>query len=505
MFRCSMGLIQTNAAELDKFTQEFQLTSQSESTLEWVAGVYYTRETASINQRYENFVYDGSALGIDSELEELALFGTFTYKFTPQFDVAFGLRAARNEQRAVQHGEGMFVSFESREDSSEDVLLYSIAPRWRPSDATTVYMRVASGYRPGGPNIIPVGNPASAPRSYDSDSVLSFEAGVKTDLLDRSMSLDLSAFFLRWKDLQLTGIVNDTSVMSNAGEAESRGIEWDVELRPFEGFTVNLIGAYTDAALTESTATGTDVDLLNGREGDPLPYVAKWTALVGVNYEWPLSGTAIAYVGANWNYIDERRTDFGSEFGHQLTLPSYDTTDVRFGVDFQRWSIGFYGKNLTDERGIAALSESNSRQGGGVYDPDAFSWAFAVDAQRRRRQPRQQHLAGRGVDADRAAQDLAGVGQLELRLAPHRHVEAFEPGELRQRARQPARHQPLHGDRELQALGVLVLVGAEIERPGTGRATRSWRGRRSSCGCGGGRDRCRAPARARCSCGRRCR
>ena len=80
----------------------------------------------------------------------------------------------------------------------------------------------------------------------------------------------------------------------------------------------------------------------------------------------------------------------------------------------------------------------------------------AVDAQRRRRQPRQQHLSRRRVDADGAAQDLAGAGQVELGLAPHRHVEAFQARQLRQRARQPARHQALHGNRELQGLGVLA-------------------------------------------------
>lgn len=370
------GLVQTNHGDLDKFTQELQLTSQSDSGMEWVAGVYYTRETGSIHQHYTNFIYDGSSLGLDSELEELAVFGTFTYELTPRLDVAFGLRAARNEQRAFQHGEGFFETFDSTEDSSEDVFLYSIAPRWRPSDAATVYMRVASGYRPGGPNIIPVGNPADAPRTYDSDTVISFEAGVKADLFERGVSVDLSAFYVRWEDLQSTGLVNQTSVVSNAGEAESQGLEWAVELRPFPGLTVDLVGAYTDAALTESTASGTGADLLGGRDGDPLPYVSKWTVLAGASYEWPLSGTATGYIGASWNYIDERRTDFGSDYGYQLTLPSHDTADVRFGIDFERWSVGFYGKNITDERGIASLSQSASREGGGVYDPDAFSWVF---------------------------------------------------------------------------------------------------------------------------------
>jgi len=370
------GLIQSDTAGLDKFTQELQLTSQSDARFDWITGIYYTRETASIAQRFTHFVLDGSGLGVDSRFEELAAFGTLTYQFTPRFDIAFGLRAARNEQRAQQHGEGMFVSFDSLGDSAEDVLLYSIAPRWRPSEATTVYARIASGYRPGGPNIIPLGNPENAPRTYDSDTVLSFEAGVKADLLDHRLSFDLSAFLLRWKDLQLSGIVNDTSVMSNAGEARSAGFEWAAELRPFQGLTIDLVGAYTDATLTESTASGSEVDLLGGRGGDPLPYVSKWMTLVGLNYEWPVFGTATAHIAAHWNHIGERHTDFGSDFGRQLTLPSYDTTDVRVGVDFERWSLSLYGKNVTDARGVASLGQSASPGGGGVFDAEESAWTF---------------------------------------------------------------------------------------------------------------------------------
>ena len=92
----------------------------------------------------------------------------------------------------------------------------------------------------------------------------------------------------------------------------------------------------------------------------------------------------------------------------------------------------------------------------------------AIDAQRRRRQPRQRYPSRRGVDVDGAAQDLAGVGNIELGFGPHRHVEAFEAGELGQGARKSARHQALHGHRELQLVGGLDLVGAEVEGPGAG-------------------------------------
>ena len=93
----------------------------------------------------------------------------------------------------------------------------------------------------------------------------------------------------------------------------------------------------------------------------------------------------------------------------------------------------------------------------------------AIDAQRRRRQPRQRYPSRRGVDVDGAAQDLAGVGKIELGLGPHRHVEAFEAGELGQGACKSARHQALHGHGELQLVGGLDLVGSEVEGPGAGK------------------------------------
>ena len=78
------------------------------------------------------------------------------------------------------------------------------------------------------------------------------------------------------------------------------------------------------------------------------------------------------------------------------------------------------------------------------------------------------HLPGRGVDADGAAQDLAGVGKVETGIAPHRHVEAFQARQRRQRARQAARHEALHGYGELQGVGGDLLVGAEVEGKGPG-------------------------------------
>lgn len=375
------GLNQTNAYDVRKFTQEMQFTSPSARHLEWISGLYYTRETAGIGESYTHYIYDGSQLDVDSMFKEVAAFGTVTYEFVPRFDLAIGLRVAHNEQRELQYGSGVFESFLSSEDSSENVFLYSIAPRWKPDPSTTVYARIASGYRPGGPNTIPLGNPDNAPRTFRADSVLSFESGIKADLLDRALSLDVSAFFLKWKDLQLSGIVNTTSIISNAGRAESKGLEWSAELRPLGGLTIDFTGALTDAILTQSTAPPAPApDLLGGHPGDPLPYVSKWTGTVGPNYEWHLKEDSSAYAGADWSYIGTRRTDFGSSWGRQLVLPGYSTIDARVGVNLRRWSVELYGKNLTDQRGITFLGQSASPGGGGTFSAADSSFTLGSTA-----------------------------------------------------------------------------------------------------------------------------
>ena len=64
------------------------------------------------------------------------------------------------------------------------------------------YLRAASGYRPGGGRTIPPGAPAGFSASYVSDSIWSYEAGVKVRALDDRLSLDADGFWINWTDIQ---------------------------------------------------------------------------------------------------------------------------------------------------------------------------------------------------------------------------------------------------------------------------------------------------------------
>ncbi|MDQ0462665.1 outer membrane receptor protein involved in Fe transport [Caulobacter ginsengisoli] len=369
-------------ADQTKFTQEIRLASKP-GDLEWVAGVYYTRETADLGTDYTGFYtalgadLTGSGSHIASTFKEKAVFATVTYHFTPQFDIALGGRFASNDQTTNQTGTGLFAGPAKLGDSSENVFLYSLAPRWRPDDNTIVYGRIASGYRPGGPNVVALGAPGSGPPNFDADKVISGELGLRRDFLDRRLSLDLSIFDIQWDDIQLVGLAVvsgvTTGITLNGGSAESRGFEWTALARPIQGLTLNFNGAYTDAELTSDTTS-----LVGGLNGEPLPYVPKWTASLGGDYEWSV-GEATAFVGASWSYIGERFTDFSprpSQF-EQIRLNSYSTVDLRAGLEQGPWSLEVYAKNVGDERGITALG-TNSSAAAAATPGGAFGMTAAV-------------------------------------------------------------------------------------------------------------------------------
>lgn len=370
------GVYETTFDRQEKFTQEVRLSSPADQRLEWLAGAYYTHETAQLGQDY--FGVLSGTVRVHSAFEETAGFGTLTYHFTPQFDVAVGGRYARNEQSETESGTGIGAALASDNSSSQGVFLYSIAPRWKPNEQTTVYARIASGYRPGGPNLVALGNPTAAPATFDADTVTNYEAGVKTDLLDGRLSLDVSAFDVKWDKIQLLAVINSTTVILNGGAAESKGVEWSATLRPVDHLSLAFSGAYTDATLTEGTAPPPpDPDVLHGRKGDPLPYQPKWSWTADANYEWPVFDTAQAFVGGSVSYVGERSTSFGEAFG-QLRLDGYTTVDLRAGLELSRWTIELYAKNVGDVRAISQLSSNASTGGGGDVSTGAFGQSITI-------------------------------------------------------------------------------------------------------------------------------
>ncbi len=360
-----------NNVTQNKFTQEVRLVSPESDRLEWVLGAFYAQEEGLIDQE----IYFGAPPGtfsgltarIDSDYEELAAFGGVTYHFSPQFDVSVGARYAENEQSMEQTGTAVSSG---AEDSSDDAITYSIAPRFRVNDDTMIYARVATGYRPGGPNL--VGIASIIPPTYDPDETINYEIGIKTDLINGLLRLDAAVFHIDWSDIQLLVFDGVISGNANGGSAVSEGVEWTATLTPNNALTVTWSGAYTDARLTSDT----DPIVVGGVDGDPLPYSPEWASTLDVNYEFAAFG-ADAYVGGSWRYVGEQSTGFPGVGGFlygadQIELPSYDLIDLRAGLDFESFAVELFAKNVTDERAVTQFG------GFGETLPDAPNGAATI-------------------------------------------------------------------------------------------------------------------------------
>lgn len=338
--------------DLDKWTQEFRLASTTDGRVEWLIGAFYTEEDSENIQEVLAFDAAGELIpafapyfafaALPSEYREIAVFGDVTYKFTERFDVTAGLRWAENDQDFRQISSGaILLPADDPGESSEDVLTYMVSPRLHLSDDTMLYLRVASGYRPGGPNVIVLG----VPPTVDADKLTNYEAGIKTALFDNRGLVNLSAFFIDWTDIQQIQGFGGVSGGVNAGDAESQGFELESMVFAGEGLRLGLNAAYTDATLTSNPA-GLDNSL-----GVQLPNVPEWSGSLTVDYDFSLAGRD-AHVGGGWRYVGEQESQIVTDTGNlSWQRPSYDVLDLNAGVSFERFTLRLFATNLTDERG----------------------------------------------------------------------------------------------------------------------------------------------------------
>ena len=405
------GLGLVSDIKTTKFTQEVRLASPDSDTIEWLVGGYYTHEKSDL---FQNFIpFDlatqaeidhgldltllgpilGGALGIppafwglwtgfvtdefavvtlDSKYKELAGFGSVTWHATPRFDLTVGGRYSRNKQKSEQFTNvlggapllGELTTINGKSD--EDVFTWSIAPRYEVNDRVSVYGRIAKGYRPGGPNAIPLGAPPEVPSTYDADTIISYEAGVRGETPDRMFGFDASVYYNDWNDIQLfTQIDTDVGpfgVNANGKGARSYGAEVALTARPTRGLNLQANLVYTNAKLTDDTVLEEGgPNIPGGLDGDRLPNTPEWSASLSADYEWPVWNDARAYVGGNFRWVGDQYSGgfsptYRAAFGERLEIDSYTTVDLRAGVDKGRFNVQLYAKNLFDTDGFGNLA-----------------------------------------------------------------------------------------------------------------------------------------------------
>ncbi len=357
---------------LGKFTQELRLQSSTEQTLAWRAGVFYTRENTTNHQAINVFdATTGAPIDLPSLAEisigpgifkEWAGYADVTWHATSQLSVLVGARYTHDSTTYTQTSSGLLTGpsqFTSR--STDTPTTFLVNPSFKFNDNLMAYARVASGFRPGGANVgVPPG--LGAPATFKPDKLTSYELGFKSTLLDRSMVFDADVFYIDWSQIQLASTAGNFSFLGNGGKAKSQGVEANWKYEPLRGLVLSANASWTDATLTQDTPPG-----LYGYNGDRLPWVPKWNANAGVDYNFPLGGGWSGFVGGSYRYVGARMTDFLPEPGPRFTVPSYHGVDLHAGVYVGNWTIRGYVKNLTNARGITSLSSETEDPRGSPF------------------------------------------------------------------------------------------------------------------------------------------
>ena len=370
-----------------RFTQEVRLASTGKQALEWVVGGFYTRERNELTQNLFGVdaltgdLFDGLdgliLVALPSRYKEYAGFANVTWHLAPKFDLTAGGRYSHNKQSVVQNTDGLLAggaaSFDG--DSSDNVFTYSIAPTFKPNENTRIYARIAKGYRPGGPNAVSPLAPDGVPRQFGPDTTTNYEVGIKMETPDRLLTLEASAFLIDWKDVQLLAQIEGFGVNTNGGSARSKGLEFTASVNPNRNLSLFANGSYVDAYLTKDAPV-----IVGGEKGDPLPWNPKWQWTLGGEYEHPLSDSMNARAGISWHYTGERSSDFDATNG-QRKLDSYGQIDAHAGLEFGRYRVDLFARNLTNSRGVVNLGffgDVNGNLAASVIRPRTVGVSFSL-------------------------------------------------------------------------------------------------------------------------------
>lgn len=320
-----------STSQQHRLSQEFRLTSRASRDIEWLAGLYINRERATTFGGIDAEM--GGGLGTfnlfttqkPSTYRELAGYGNLTWHATPALALTGGVRVGRNKQTFKDTSSGLLAggaaTAPSGGESTETATTWLATASYKLGPLSNIYARAASGYRPGGPNGLQPNTSAAVPRMFESDSLWSYEFGYKANLLDRTLAVEAAVYDIEWRDIQQRMMDNGLGFFTNAGNARIRGAELALNWTPSAAWRLDASLSTIDAKLL------TEAKGLVANAGERLPFSARFSGSLSATHNFSLAGHQ-AYLG------------------------------LQAGIEFQRFSLSAYVRNLSDSRGLASFGYS---------------------------------------------------------------------------------------------------------------------------------------------------
>jgi outer membrane receptor protein involved in Fe transport len=351
---------QRNVADTQAFIQEVRFASSFTGPFQLLSGLYYDNiDRDFLNQNFfggrTNLALSGfPSTTITNNFEEnsvsqKAAFGEASLEVS-QFKLTLGARYFDYDDRTITTNQT--TGGVTRLSGSNNGTTYKANLSWQPNRDLLLYGQFSQGFRLGSPvapalsscdkdsdGVIDGTNISSGPRTLDPDKLNAYEAGAKLTMAGGALTINASGYRNEWKGVPINVIVPcGSTVQANAGEARTQGVELSAEARVVRGLRLSASAAYTDAELSK------DAPRINGLAGDRLPGSPKYTAFLGVDYDFELGGRRsfvradYTWIGGFYNNLKQTGTQAGD----------YALVNARAGTRFGALGVELFVNNLTN-------------------------------------------------------------------------------------------------------------------------------------------------------------
>ncbi|HEY5710526.1 MAG TPA: TonB-dependent receptor [Allosphingosinicella sp.] len=387
----------------NQFSNEFQIAYQGSGPLNGIIGLYYL--DANANNVFDVILATTNPVGLpgltastfgDVNTKTWAVYGDFTYDFSPQVQLSVGGRYTSDQRRATViranylngpspalGGNGtqlgaLTSNFRGEETFAEFTPRASLS--YQPNDNNTIYASYSRGFKGGG--FDPRGLSTAAPDlngngtrepaeifdyfEFLPETVTSYEIGYKANLFDRRLRLAIAGFYADYRDVQvpgsvgavINGIPTFVGVTTNAGAATFKGVELEMVATLFRGAngsrlnfagTMGYLDAQYDEFITNIPGTG-PVDVADFRRIQNTP---KWTLSGTLDFTTPALGGELSAITTLSYRSKTYQFETPSPF---LDQPGYALWDAHLSWTSpdRRYTIGLHAKNILDQQYITS-------------------------------------------------------------------------------------------------------------------------------------------------------
>ncbi len=388
------NLVDQAAEQSDQFSQEVRITSQGGQTIDWLAGVFFMRENVS---RSENFIgsfaapldamgfslLDGDISFIqDNRTTSYAMFGKLDWMFSDSLTFSIGARWARDKKeidQALTNAEdpafdvGLLTALGNPNpalvlgipaNGPEDLFAYlgtgdpsflrvpyavvaedswteflpTASVNWWFTDNAMLYATAARGYKSGAFQSQTT-TPGAAVTPLDPEIATNYEIGLKSELMNNRLRVNVSAFRIDYTDLQVFQLVGSLLVGGNA-EATSTGIEIDMAAIVGDSWQLGATIGLMDPEY--------DVYELGTQDfsGNRLPRASRQSYSLTSLYTLPVGGATL-----DFETVYAYKSDFFLDPSNAAAArePGYGVLDARLVWRRGPWEFSAWGQNLTDE------------------------------------------------------------------------------------------------------------------------------------------------------------